>query len=748
MILVCKLDCWVFKADVKPCESIFTLKERIKDGNRDDFEPFDAEKLILVRVFETGKNIGIPNSSKTKDLIESLVDYVRSVDLPEQTDYEDKLPGFEWSNDNVSAKVLNAAYKLRSYSLKKDTEEEMVDIIIILPLEENRIDSLKRSAPAGVFSISSDVESKKKKFILDEEVTKTVLATDTIALNDPLLLKREKVVKLLKDALNRHSVIRLTSPPASGKSSIIRLLCSDLEKNGEKTCVIVSCVSFQSWLNAERVRTIEITDYVERSALGFILDQVGVRSWYELTKQVDYLFLDDAQFISNKKGNVIFAEFENRLGLDSMKVALFTSFCKENVLDSDMSALIWFEKFGYSSLKLEEAEVDELERKLLQQPKYEDHAEWFKLIYKILRREANGHVGLLRIWSQQMLDHYFTMKMIPNYSEALQFYYGELTTALICKRIFQSPTFMLSEVEEELLKATLRGEQIEIPTLADEEKIEMELTKKYLRLKEQQQAARRLMRHFILTNDDKMKHLQFATLLHERHFSRLAFPTRLTRLPDKLKDVDNWLLLVIQTFEAEKFKPESFNAKQFPKKCPIQHEFWKGASFCLPPNNQVSAEVSKIYSKREREVIKQQEAEAEAKGKGKAVVDAKEIKNQEELDFWINGDLQWAIELLVCGSEKGDHVRRMKENYSILNPKQSRVVDFRPVTMPTRGEHEDIYVMVMVEEAFRGAWVVKSDKYVYVKFTGKRPTDDICEIPEWIIGKWKNSMEGEGTRKK
>ncbi|KAJ1566904.1 hypothetical protein HK096_011662, partial [Nowakowskiella sp. JEL0078] len=255
--------------------------------------------------------------------------------------------------------------------------------------------------------------------------------------------------------------------------------------------------------------------------------------------------------------------------------------------------------FGYSSLKLEEAEVDELERKLLQQPKYKEHAEWFKLIYEILRSEANGHVGLLRIWSQQMLDHYFTMKMIPNYSEALQFYYGELVTAPICKRIFRLPENKLSDAEEELLKAILRGEQIEIPTLADEDKIEIEVKKckkenskkhtkkknqlirkklrENLRLKEQYEAARKLMRLVILTNDDEMKHLQFATL---------AFPTRLTSLPDKAKDVDNWLLLVIQTFEAKKFTPESFNAKQFPKEGPIQHEFWKGASFCLPPKHQ------------------------------------------------------------------------------------------------------------------------------------------------------------------
>ncbi|KAJ1554275.1 hypothetical protein HK096_004293, partial [Nowakowskiella sp. JEL0078] len=132
--LKCKLDSSEFEVDIEASDSVSKLKKKIKDEKKNMLESIDADNLILVRVFETEKNIGIPNSSKTKDLIESLVNDVRIVDLPEQTEYEDNLPGFEWTSGKVSAKVLNSGGRCSTYGLTKDSFEFTVDILIILPL--------------------------------------------------------------------------------------------------------------------------------------------------------------------------------------------------------------------------------------------------------------------------------------------------------------------------------------------------------------------------------------------------------------------------------------------------------------------------------------------------------------------------------------------------------------------------------------------------------------------------------------
>jgi hypothetical protein len=106
------------------------------------------------------------------------------------------------------------------------------------------------------------------------------------------------------------------------------------------------------------------------------------------------------------------------------------------------------------------------------------------------------------------------------------------------------------------------------------------------------------------------------------------------------------------------------------------------------------------------------------------------------LDFWINGIRKWAIELLVSGNKKGEHVTRMKRIYADLDPSESRIVDFRPMTMESRGEQDKAYVVVYVDESYKGADVVFPDKYAHVNFTGIAPTDEVCDIPDWTIGKY------------
>jgi hypothetical protein len=106
-------------------------------------------------------------------------------------------------------------------------------------------------------------------------------------------------------------------------------------------------------------------------------------------------------------------------------------------------------------------------------------------------------------------------------------------------------------------------------------------------------ACRQLIRKVVLVEVEDQ--LTFATPLHKRFYSHLVYPSQITHLPARCRSIDNWLLLVIQTLEPDKLKhPMSQGFQGFTKEGPVQHAFWRGASFCLPPEYQLAAEVSRL----------------------------------------------------------------------------------------------------------------------------------------------------------
>jgi len=214
----------------------------------------------------------------------------------------------------------------------------------------------------------------------------------------------------------------------------------------------------------------------------------------------------------------------------------------------------------------------------------------------------------------------------------------------------------------------------------------------------------------------------FATPLHRNFFFRLAFPGITKRPVDKIKQsgIDNWLLVVLSTFrpdrlgdkqshgviskkqklaagkQTKKAKKKENGCKKasFPKEALFQHELWRGASLSLPPDCRIACEVSQNPT-------------------GSVVI-------RDELDFWVDDELRWGVELLVHGRKKGEHVKRFEADgkYSKLEPQRARVVDFRPFRSRPRGEAKN-YVGVLVDADFRGCSVVfQSGKQVRVPFKG------------------------------
>ena len=98
--------------------------------------------------------------------------------------------------------------------------------------------------------------------------------------------------------------------------------------------------------------------------------------------------------------------------------------------------------------------------------------------------------------------------------------------------------------------------------------------------------------------------------------------------------------------------------EDFPKEAAFQHLFLNGLANFTTADCSICSELSKILPD---------------------VTSTVSGTIAGEIDFYLNGDLHWGIELLVNGDRIGEHIARFSSNgkYSALGAKDYVVVDFR-----------------------------------------------------------------------
>jgi hypothetical protein len=98
------------------------------------------------------------------------------------------------------------------------------------------------------------------------------------------------------------------------------------------------------------------------------------------------------------------------------------------------------------------------------------------------------------------------------------------------------------------------------------------------------------------------------------------------------------------------------------------------------------------------------------------------------LDFWVDSNLKWAIELLIKSDKRQDHFHRFNPNMSAakyyrLQPSAWRVVDFVNSNPECENPH---YISVKIDNDYRGAQVTfvgRQNLSAHVPFLGD-VTDD------------------------
>jgi hypothetical protein len=148
---------------------------------------------------------------------------------------------------------------------------------------------------------------------------------------------------------------------------------------------------------------------------------------------------------------------------------------------------------------------------------------------------------------------------------------------------------------------------------------------------------------------------EFTSALAKRYYFRKIFPNRPADLPGSLKEL---VLSAIGKMSSTILEKSVVSHKDFPKEAVFQQEFFAALQACLPPQCYICPELSKTF--------------ADAHSPHTAI--------SGEIDFFINGDLRWGVELLANGDKIDEHMDRFSQpngKYSNLNPKDYYVVDFR-----------------------------------------------------------------------
>lgn len=313
-----------------------------------------------------------------------------------------------------------------------------------------------------------------------------------------------------------------------------------------------------------------------------------------------------------------------------------------------------------------------LSHRFLQLPCYHSCRDWLKVLLDMMQKDCGGHIGIFRIFMQEILQQYIPSNKQVTFEDVCAYYYGAMLSSTIAGRFFVLTHSLTSSTMVDALKYVLvnqvkapptsdaAGDVAEVAVLAATidsvapdhrvagDPADMAVVATTASVAPDHRVLRSLMRFPLLVEIDGL--LQFPSPMHKRFLGRMIFPSRIVELPPNI-NIDQWILIVLRTFQIELLR----NPQSAFREPMIQHEFWRGASMCLPTTCGWASEVS--FSQNGEQI-------------------------DGSLDFWINSKLQWAIELMREGDRKQEHLDRFAPlgKYVPLAAKQWRVIDFRQST--------------------------------------------------------------------
>ena len=185
--------------------------------------------------------------------------------------------------------------------------------------------------------------------------------------------------------------------------------------------------------------------------------------------------------------------------------------------------------------------------------------------------------------------------------------------------------------------------------------------------------------------------LEYSSPLASRFVTRLLFPHRLNSnvMPDNLASL---VRAAVGKMSATALQQSVVDDIDKPKEAVYQHMFMQALHACTPASVLICPELTRVFPDE--------------------TIQAGTISG--ELDFYLNSDLRWGIELLVNGSRYGEHMSRFENGgkYVPLQMKDYAVVDLRKGD-PTNVQKHEKRITVFFEHNFKSCAILEGTNSTY-----------------------------------
>ena len=446
---------------------------------------------------------------------------------------------------------------------------------------------------------------------------------DGIALGTEHLKRRELVGKL-QSLVSKNSIVLLSSPAGSGKSSLCKLFQA-ATKNVE--LVFISFLDkrtpFAILYNAGiDLQDMKISKSIGMKEVVFFLDDAqkkygDAQFWDSLVKATGGWMPENIKFI-------ISATHSLSGGKESP--VEFESLPKLSRLD-----FLLTEQEAYQLLEFRDTGLP---------PNIREH----KILKDVVVNECGGLVGALRLSIDALEREFFSTKNDDvEEAKCLQYCLSDPFVQTMARCFGSSHSYPAGNDFIRFLKGCFENKT----TWRDG----------FTQLQDEESYSSLKKAGILVELPDRS--IGFSSPLSKRYYFKWIFPNRSPTAPSSLSEL---IRNVVSNMSSTVLKNSTLPG-DFPKEAVFQHLFMEGLALHTPPYCSICPELSKIFPPETN--VNSQQATDDGRG---------------EIDFYLNGTLRWGIELLVNGHGIGEHLSRFSPpngKYVSLAVNDYAVVDFR-----------------------------------------------------------------------
>ena len=431
-------------------------------------------------------------------------------------------------------------------------------------------------------------------------------------------LPRTQLVEMLFGILKANRFTLLSSPPASGKTSLLMLLRHHLSGVN---------FSFMSFLDNEKT--------------AFeLLKEVGVDLRSQTCSiggdQLHVIMMDDAQGKYQESSFwSLLIKFGETWIPRNVKFVISATYSLASTGDSPVEFQS-MNRISRNDLLLTPLEYQEF----MSSPLGLRNIIKLPYVRRVIWEECGGLIGAVRRSTQAIQENF---DKDPDASEeAILSFYLSQELAKQMERCFGAQHSSPGDINlKKCLEQCFLGKAGMMLNLDDNQS-------KYIS---------RLRKSGILSETNFGCEIKFTSPLARRYYAQWLFPNRSLQIPENVLD----LVKKAVGLMSASILQSSVASDRFPKEATFQHLLMVALANCTPPGCAICPELSEVFPDPQAPVGQVERISG-------------------EIDFYLDGDLRWGIELLARGGQIGEHIDRFSRDgkYHALKVADYIVVDFRP----------------------------------------------------------------------